>query len=203
MRQVGDPARPSISTRRRIRCAGWPPRLGVTKPVITRALDTMGALKLVSRHRDERDKRNVLVKRTVEGALLSSASAMSSSPRRRSCRFDRPRPPPARLPARSCRRQAARRGRRRRASSPAGRRASPSPVADSAQAPRPDAGLNTQLLLGDDVRVFEEAEGWAWVQAERDGYVGYVADAVLGEPRPASRRMSSRRRAPSSIPART
>src|SRR5690606_26454079 len=35
----------------------------------TRALDTMGALKLVSRHRDERDRRNVLVKRTVEGAL--------------------------------------------------------------------------------------------------------------------------------------
>ena len=44
-------------------------RLSVTKPVITRALDTMGALKLVSRHRDEFDKRNVLVKRTVEGAL--------------------------------------------------------------------------------------------------------------------------------------
>lgn len=44
-------------------------RLGVTKPVITRALDTMGAMKLVSRHRDENDRRNVLVKRTVEGAL--------------------------------------------------------------------------------------------------------------------------------------
>ena len=44
--------------------------LNVTKPVITRALDTMGALKLLSRHRDERDKRNVLVKRTVEGALF-------------------------------------------------------------------------------------------------------------------------------------
>ena len=44
-------------------------RLDVTKPVITRALDTMGALKFVSRHRDELDKRNVLVKRTVEGAL--------------------------------------------------------------------------------------------------------------------------------------
>lgn len=43
--------------------------LGVTKPVITRALDTMGSMKLVSRHRDERDRRNVLVKRTVEGAL--------------------------------------------------------------------------------------------------------------------------------------
>jgi DNA-binding MarR family transcriptional regulator len=48
---------------------GLAARLGVTKPVITRALDTMGALKLVSRHRDELDKRNVLVRRTVEGAL--------------------------------------------------------------------------------------------------------------------------------------
>ncbi|TGQ44595.1 MULTISPECIES: MarR family winged helix-turn-helix transcriptional regulator [unclassified Mesorhizobium] len=45
-------------------------RLNVTKPVITRALDTMGALKLVSRHRDELDKRNVLIRRTVEGALF-------------------------------------------------------------------------------------------------------------------------------------
>ncbi|TIL83982.1 MAG: MarR family transcriptional regulator, partial [Mesorhizobium sp.] len=44
--------------------------LNVTKPVITRALDTMGAMKLVSRHRDELDKRNVLVKRTVQGALF-------------------------------------------------------------------------------------------------------------------------------------
>ena len=49
---------------------GLAARLGVTKPVITRALDTMGELKLLSRHRDEHDKRNVLVKRTVEGALF-------------------------------------------------------------------------------------------------------------------------------------
>lgn len=48
---------------------GLAERLGVTKPVITRALDTMGELKLVTRHRDERDRRNVLVRRTVEGAL--------------------------------------------------------------------------------------------------------------------------------------
>ncbi len=48
---------------------GLAAKLGVTKPVITRALDTMGSHKLVSRHRDERDRRNVLVKRTVEGAL--------------------------------------------------------------------------------------------------------------------------------------
>ena len=49
---------------------GLAARLGVSKPVITRALDTMGELKLLSRHRDETDRRNVLVKRTVEGALF-------------------------------------------------------------------------------------------------------------------------------------
>lgn len=48
---------------------GLAAKLAVTKPVITRALDTMGALGLVDRHRDEKDKRNVLVKRTVTGAL--------------------------------------------------------------------------------------------------------------------------------------
>ncbi|MBZ9973594.1 NlpC/P60 family protein [Mesorhizobium sp. BR1-1-12] len=54
------------------------------------------------------------------------------------------------------------------------------PVADIRKAPRPDAGVNTQALFGDDVLVFEDREGWAWIQAERDGYVGYVADAMLG-----------------------
>ena len=44
-------------------------KLGVSKPVITRALDTMGKLELVSRRRDEKDKRNVLIQRTVKGAL--------------------------------------------------------------------------------------------------------------------------------------
>ena len=43
--------------------------LKVTKPVITRALDTMGAMKLVARRREADDRRNVLVRRTVEGAL--------------------------------------------------------------------------------------------------------------------------------------
>lgn len=44
-------------------------KLGVTKPVVTRALDTMGKLELVSRRRDEKDRRNVIVQRTVKGAL--------------------------------------------------------------------------------------------------------------------------------------
>jgi DNA-binding MarR family transcriptional regulator len=44
-------------------------RLNVSKPVITRALDSMGKLELVSRRRDEKDRRNVLVQRTVKGVL--------------------------------------------------------------------------------------------------------------------------------------
>jgi DNA-binding MarR family transcriptional regulator len=48
---------------------GLAARLGVTKPVITRALDSMGKLGLVSRKRDEFDKRNVVIQRTVAGAL--------------------------------------------------------------------------------------------------------------------------------------
>ena len=44
-------------------------KLSVSKPVITRALDSMGKLGIVSRRRDEEDKRNVLVQRTVKGAL--------------------------------------------------------------------------------------------------------------------------------------
>ena len=48
---------------------GMAKKLGVTKPVITRALDTMGRIGLLSRRRDESDRRNVLVHRTLEGAL--------------------------------------------------------------------------------------------------------------------------------------
>ncbi len=44
-------------------------RLKVSKPVITRALNSMGALALVDRYRDPDDKRNVLIKRTVAGSL--------------------------------------------------------------------------------------------------------------------------------------
>ena len=44
-------------------------KLRVTKPVITRALDAMGKLELVTRRRDEADRRNVLVQRTVKGSL--------------------------------------------------------------------------------------------------------------------------------------
>lgn len=48
---------------------GLAKKLGVTKPAITRALDTMGRMKLLDRRRDESDRRNVVILRTVEGAL--------------------------------------------------------------------------------------------------------------------------------------
>lgn len=53
------------------------------------------------------------------------------------------------------------------------------PVLDLRNAPHQEAGIDTQLLLGDAVTLFEEADGYAWVQAERDLYVGYVAAAHL------------------------
>jgi DNA-binding MarR family transcriptional regulator len=48
---------------------GLAKKLNVTKPVITRALDTLGKLDFVSRRRDEVDRRNVIIQRTVAGAL--------------------------------------------------------------------------------------------------------------------------------------
>ncbi|GAK45325.1 transcriptional regulator protein, MarR family [Tepidicaulis marinus] len=49
---------------------GLAAKLGVSKPAITRALDTMGRLDLLRRKRDEQDKRNVLVQRTVKGSVF-------------------------------------------------------------------------------------------------------------------------------------
>ncbi len=49
---------------------GLAQKLGVTKPVITRALDAMGEIDLVSRRRDPSDRRNVIIQRTVRGALF-------------------------------------------------------------------------------------------------------------------------------------
>ena len=49
---------------------GLAQKLNVTKPVITRALDAMGEMDLVARRRDPADRRNVIVQRTVQGALF-------------------------------------------------------------------------------------------------------------------------------------
>ncbi len=56
------------------------------------------------------------------------------------------------------------------------------PVVDLHPTPDMTAGIDTQLLLGEEVRVFERAGGIAWVQAVADGYVGYLPEAALGAP---------------------
>ena len=48
---------------------GLAKNLGVTKPVITRALDALGKYGLCARRRDANDGRNVIIQRTVQGAL--------------------------------------------------------------------------------------------------------------------------------------
>jgi len=53
------------------------------------------------------------------------------------------------------------------------------PIVDVKSAPAPDAGLDTQALYGECVTIYEEDEGWAWVQLQRDSYVGYIAAASL------------------------
>jgi cell wall-associated NlpC family hydrolase len=45
--------------------------------------------------------------------------------------------------------------------------------------PNPTLGLETEALFGELVKVYDEAEGWAWIQLQRDRYVGYVPSAAL------------------------
>ena len=53
-------------------------------------------------------------------------------------------------------------------------------VANVVGTPDATAALTTQLLFGETVQVFDiDAEGWAWVQGDRDGYVGYVSEAAI------------------------
>ena len=40
-------------------------------------------------------------------------------------------------------------------------------VADLKRSPRPDAPLDTQLLHGEIVTVYEDDNGWGWAQADR------------------------------------
>ncbi|TCU26793.1 NlpC/P60 family protein [Rhizobium azibense] len=47
--------------------------------------------------------------------------------------------------------------------------------------PQPDisVGIDTELLLGEDVTVFDRAGGWCWIKASSDGYVGYMPEEML------------------------
>ena len=47
--------------------------------------------------------------------------------------------------------------------------------------PSREAPVDTQAIFGESVTVYDEHEGWAWVQLHDDGYVGYLPSEALGE----------------------
>lgn len=53
--------------------------------------------------------------------------------------------------------------------------------ADMKSGPDSAASLDAQALHGDVLSVFEQRDGWAWVQSTVDNYVGYVRDNELGD----------------------
>ncbi|AXS39092.1 NlpC/P60 family protein [Breoghania sp. L-A4] len=53
------------------------------------------------------------------------------------------------------------------------------PIVPLRREPRAELSIETELLFGEAVTLYETAGGWAWVQAETDGYVGWLqADAL-------------------------
>lgn len=55
------------------------------------------------------------------------------------------------------------------------------PVTKVHSLPDANSGMDTQFLYGDELRVFDRNNGWAWVQSQRDSYVGYVPEGDLDE----------------------
>lgn len=53
------------------------------------------------------------------------------------------------------------------------------------RAPRFDAAVDTEAVMGDAATLYEAEEGFAWVRLGHDGYVGYLAEAALGPVDPA------------------
>lgn len=54
------------------------------------------------------------------------------------------------------------------------------PSAPVRREPRAESGLETEALMGERVTVYDERDGYAWVQLGRDRYVGYLPSATLG-----------------------
>ncbi|GDX38557.1 peptidase P60 [Methylocystaceae bacterium] len=52
-------------------------------------------------------------------------------------------------------------------------------IVDVRREPRPDAAVDTQVLFGERVEVYDEEEGWVWVQLDNDQYVGWIAANTL------------------------
>ena len=59
--------------------------------------------------------------------------------------------------------------------------------------PEAIAPWETEALHGERATVYDERDGWAWVQLERDGYVGYLDSATLGPATTATHRVAALR----------
>lgn len=64
--------------------------LGVSKPVVTRALNTLGALGYLRRERDQDDRRNVFIVRTSDGTEFLEGFKRNLRDRDRSAGSERP-----------------------------------------------------------------------------------------------------------------
>ena len=54
------------------------------------------------------------------------------------------------------------------------------PVAALYKVPDALSERQSECLFGEDVKVFEEKNGFCWVQAQQDGYVGYIEQSKIG-----------------------
>jgi hypothetical protein len=57
--------------------------------------------------------------------------------------------------------------------------------------PSGDAAQDSELLFGEQVTVYENKNGWAWVQARSDLYVGYIPSDALGSTSAGALRVSA------------
>lgn len=55
------------------------------------------------------------------------------------------------------------------------------PLAKLHPKPDPDCAIDTEALFGETLQVFDRRDGWAWVQLDADGYVGYLREEALGD----------------------
>jgi len=70
------------------------------------------------------------------------------------------------------------------------RRGVTAPIASLRRSSTPDGANETEALYGEAAVIFEEKDGWAWGQLERDSYVGYIETEALGAPVAATHRVS-------------
>ncbi len=54
-----------------------------------------------------------------------------------------------------------------------------SPIVTVHKTPGAQSPVLTQALLGENILIFENKDGWLWIQLETDGYVGYVMEACV------------------------